>query len=379
MIGTPQRTRRTLADLRRIVVTHVYDLAAWIPRVPEIEAKLVLGDRLYDLVWVASALRDRELELLGEPDDAPLPQASISRASTTRSRLVSLCTALDQLADQFVQAYTSLDPILDARSCEALRETARRLRDGIAHTTSAAIPEIAGVDPLDPLDTGVDWRMPRLPARDDRFTVVATVPHPQNTDDPTTVLAKRFHFLLMSTEVPTIEHCARLIVIARGLRPWDFVRDMGRQIFDEVRHAQACILEVRRAGAKVGSFPVELNLWVATRDASVDLSLTIHQQIGERIGVDAAAWGCSDAGCGALGPRITAVFNFILCDEVAHVRYGNRWVEGDRDELRRQAQRERARAGLTGGGLQPYAANLDLYRQAGFTEQEAQALIEGNQ
>jgi hypothetical protein len=373
-ICSPEATRRALGAIRRVAVTYVYDLSAWIIRVPEIEAKLVLGDCLHDLVWVASKLRDREVELLGEPDDTPLLKASMSSASSTRQRLTVLVNAISELMFRLELVRAPLDTILDARSHEALVEADHLLRRRAQIITAKAIPDVGGHDRLDPYGGYLDWRIPHLPARDGRFTVVSEVPRPLKEDPPSTVAVKRFHFLLMSTEVPTIEHCARLILKARGVRPWEFVRDMGRQIFDEVRHAEACIREIRLAGAELGAFPVELNLWLATRDASIDLSLSIHQRIGERIGIETAAWGRSDAGRVALGERAAAIFDFILCDEVAHVSYGNRWIERDRDELLDEAKVARAAVGLGSEGLVSYEASLDLYLAAGFTEQEAAEL-----
>src|SRR5262249_34002615 len=162
---------------------------------------------------------------------------------------------------------------------------------------------------------------------------------------------QQFHFLLMSTEIPTIEHCARLI-IQRGDLPWAFVQDMARQCWDEGRHAKACIQHIIASGYNVGDFPVELNLWRAPSDQPLPLARAVHQRIGERIGVDAAVWASMNAA--ASGASDTArTFDFIYRDEVLHVRFGNYWLRYmgiDMAAIDNLANIARDRVGLSGQG-----------------------------
>jgi uncharacterized ferritin-like protein (DUF455 family) len=192
--------------------------------------------------------------------------------------------------------------------------------------------------------------------------------------------AALFHHLLMSTEIPTIEHCAALLWEHRGMMPHAFERDMARQMWDEARHAQACLDRLRDLGHAPGDFPIDLMLWRMTRGRSLSLRLVLHQRIGEWLGLDAAVWW-SERFEAEGDPVSAALLRFVARDEHLHVAFGNKWLRAiensdaavDRIQLEAEAIRENVGAGVNRST--PFPLNIRSCQETGFTAAEVARLL----
>jgi uncharacterized ferritin-like protein (DUF455 family) len=222
-------------------------------------------------------------------------------------------------------------------------------------------------------------QMPDQPGRSQFFSIVPVVPRPPLDTPPMTLTAALLHHLLMSTEVPTIEHCAALIFDDGPRMPWRFTEDMARQCWDEARHAEACLTRLSELGHNLGDFPIELMLWKMTNGQPLPLRLAIHQRIGEWLGLDAALWW-SDR-LEREGDTITAdMLRFVAQDEHLHVAFGNRWIRtllsGDKavEDVHRQAEAIRLKHGAGINIDAPFPIHVDICSEVGFSAREVDCL-----
>src|SRR5207237_550302 len=121
--------------------------------------------------------------------------------------------------------------------------------------------------------------------------------------------------------------------------PWEFTLDMARQVWDESRHVETYLGLLEHLGGRVGEFPESTILWrcacaedAAARVAGVNrglegLACDVFNQlihIAQKIG----------------DPIIEKSVDYVLADEITHVRMGSRWLNeltrGD-PERRRKA------------------------------------------
>src|SRR5579863_7531096 len=183
--------------------------------------------------------------------------------------------------------------------------------------------------------------------------------------------------------------------------PWEFQLDMARQVWDESRHAEIFIKLLEYVGSYIGEFPESEILWSCTqvddpacRVAGINrglegLACDVFEQIirmGQKMG----------------DPIIERAVDYVLADEITHVRMGSKWMrkltEGDPERLQRAQQfqdnidalfnfdgfrtsREDApQVPLKLGGRQmDFDATLTISREtrllAGFSEEEIDRLI----
>ncbi len=173
--------------------------------------------------------------------------------------------------------------------------------------------------------------------------------------------------------------------------PWEFTMDMARQVWDESRHVEIYLALIDHLGGYAGEFPETTILWrcacaedAAARVAGVNRGLEglacdvfaqlIH--IARKIG----------------DPVIERAVDFVLADEITHVRMGSRWL----NELTRDDPERRRRAvefqdsiddrfNLGGarrdGAPEEVAISIakDARRLAGFTDEEIDRLVKSTQ
>lgn len=120
--------------------------------------------------------------------------------------------------------------------------------------------------------------------------------------------------------------------------PWEFQLDMARQVWDESRHAEIFSRLLEYVGSYLGEFPESEILWSCTqvddpacRVAGINrglegLACDVFEQIirmGQKMG----------------DPIIERAVDYVLADEITHVRMGSKWMrkltEGDPERLRR--------------------------------------------
>ncbi|HZO81010.1 MAG TPA: DUF455 family protein [Candidatus Binataceae bacterium] len=183
--------------------------------------------------------------------------------------------------------------------------------------------------------------------------------------------------------------------------PWEFQLDMARQVWDESRHSEIFTRLLEYVGSYLGEFPESEILWSCTqiddpacRVAGINrglegLACDVFEQIirlGQKMG----------------DPIIERAVDYVLADEITHVRMGSKWMrkltEGDPERLQRAQQfqenidalfnfdgfrtsKEEAPQNpqLLGGKQIEFDATLTISREtrrmAGFTEEEIERLV----
>src|SRR6266851_5718275 len=120
--------------------------------------------------------------------------------------------------------------------------------------------------------------------------------------------------------------------------PWEFTMDMARQVWDESRHVEIYVRLLEHLDGYIGEFPETTILWrcacaedAAARVAGVNrglegLACDVFNQlvhIARRLG----------------DPIIERSVDFVLADEITHVRMGSRWLNeltrGDAERRRK--------------------------------------------
>ncbi|OGK78882.1 MAG: hypothetical protein A2X51_06310 [Candidatus Rokubacteria bacterium GWC2_70_24] len=120
--------------------------------------------------------------------------------------------------------------------------------------------------------------------------------------------------------------------------PWEFTMDMARQVWDESRHLEIYLRLIEHLGGYPGEYPETTILWrcacaedAAARVAGVNrglegLACDVFNQlvhIARKIG----------------DPVLERSVDFVLADEITHVRMGSKWLtrltEGDPERRRR--------------------------------------------
>src|SRR4030095_8693568 len=120
--------------------------------------------------------------------------------------------------------------------------------------------------------------------------------------------------------------------------PWEFTMDMARQVWDESRHVEIYLRLLEHLEGYAGEFPETTILWrcacaedAAARVAGVNrglegLACDVFNQlvyIARKIG----------------DPILERAVDFVLADEITHVRMGSKWLtrltEGDPERRRR--------------------------------------------
>lgn len=173
--------------------------------------------------------------------------------------------------------------------------------------------------------------------------------------------------------------------------PWEFTMDMARQVWDESRHVEIYLRLLEHLGGYPGEFPETTILWrcacaedAAARVAGVNrglegLACDVFNQlvhIARRIG----------------DPVLERAVDFVLADEITHVRMGSKWLTrltADDPERRRRAVefQDSIDERFNLGGLRqpgepeavPIAIATEARRLAGFTDEEIERLIRTTQ
>src|SRR5436309_7233648 len=173
--------------------------------------------------------------------------------------------------------------------------------------------------------------------------------------------------------------------------PWEFTMDMARQVWDESRHVEIYLRLLDHLGGYAGEFPETTILWrcacaedAAARVAGVNrglegLACDVFNQlvhIARKIG----------------DPVLERAVDFVLADEITHVRMGSKWLtkltEGDAERRRRAIEfQESIDERFNLGGVRregdhdavSISIAIDVRRMAGFTEEEIERLIKTTQ
>ena len=154
--------------------------------------------------------------------------------------------------------------------------------------------------------------------------------------------------------------------------PWDFKMNMARQCWDEGRHVQIFEKLMSHVGGAIGDFPESTFLFETSCHDDPALRVTGVNRCLEGLACDVFR-SLIDYGKQAGDSVIEQAVDFVLGDELTHVRFGSEWVkEFTRNDPDRQArakafQRETDRA-FSFGGARKVAREERL--EAGFSEDE---------
>jgi hypothetical protein len=150
------------------------------------------------------------------------------------------------------------------------------------------------------------------------------------------------HKRLREMDVP--EWMAPILFRTRG-RPWDYYRELGRQLWDETRHAMMGEVALHAAGVPFYTYPVDmaasssLNREFTPREAHI-LLWDIEQGLMPRD--TGKRWEWTIAGLDG-DPLLVALQDYDWADEVLHAQIGRRWL---RDEHSSAAERQAAAKAL---------------------------------
>jgi uncharacterized ferritin-like protein (DUF455 family) len=369
-------------------------MAAWASDTPELEVKIMLGDHVYRDAVAVSALDDRLASLGLRASDGAAEEyvrlsCALARTTDTLARLHGMYRVLKPRLGASLKAYLeATHPVADGPSVRALRaivdDVDAEIEQGCALFDFVRVTFHPGVSDADvercweeavaAADGESELHLPpSAMRRDSRFRFG---PEAHSMREPTNVPSS-MHRMLMSIEIPTIEVCGRNIADFPGM-PWEFVLDMARQSWDESRHATLCYGRLTQLGARIGDFPINDNLWRLSHGLPLVMRLAVHQRLGEWVGVDGASDG--SARLEEVGDLVTArAMQYVVADEVAHVRGGNKWIrrlvgEEGVAKVHDAAVQHRDDVGQSIRGFTRLPLNRDLCLRCGFTEQEVEAL-----
>jgi uncharacterized ferritin-like protein (DUF455 family) len=187
-------------------------------------------------------------------------------------------------------------------------------------------------------------------------------------------LKLRLHGILVG-EIQALEAAGRTLWDFPD-SPWEFKMNMARQCWDEARHVQVYEKLLQREGADLGDYPESTFLFESSCHSDPVLRVTGVNRCLEGLACDAFR-GLIDYGKEKGDEVLEQAVDFVLADELTHVRFGSEWVKefckGDPERAARakEFQRETDRGFAFGGGRE-IAREERL--EAGFSEEELDEL-----
>ncbi|MDP9583667.1 UNVERIFIED_ORG: uncharacterized ferritin-like protein (DUF455 family) [Burkholderia contaminans] len=361
---------------------------------PAVEAKILFGEHLFYLTNLTVDLVLRRKSLLFETADDK------GRAACRRALSAQFTNAwggtgmqsfgLDALAKIYAKSASTFSRVLhdtpvarivDEPSLAIFQRASREIRRLRTTLSRFTVSEAARLCCLDGEPTKLAWEaLPEHPARDNRFTVGD--PRQATGSASANPLAMQCHGLLTSVEISTIEACAQNILEPVEM-PISFVCDMGRQAYEESRHARALVAWLADADIPLGSYEINFDFWNLTSRRSLVDRLCIHQRLGETTGAGAALWW-SDQLRKSGDLQAADMYDFVYRDEIGHVAIGNKWIRylcGDETSVAQHVEAARvARVEFeNASGVVNSQRRYSIPRQgliaAGYSEQEVGQML----
>jgi uncharacterized ferritin-like protein (DUF455 family) len=153
--------------------------------------------------------------------------------------------------------------------------------------------------------------------------------------------------------------------------PWEFKMNMARQTWDEARHVQIFEKLMDHVGAKIGEFPESTFLFETSCKDDPVLRVTGVNRCLEGLACDAFR-SLIEYGKTIGDMKLEQAIDFVLADEITHVRFGSEWsrefTRDDPERARRakEFQVETEKTFAFGGRELAREDRLE----AGFTEEE---------
>ena len=154
--------------------------------------------------------------------------------------------------------------------------------------------------------------------------------------------------------------------------PWEFKMNMARQCWDEARHIQIFEKLMDHVGVEIGAYPESTFLFETSCHDDPVLRVTGVNRCLEGLACDVFR-GLIDYGREVGDKKLTEAIDFVLADELTHVRFGSEWAreftkdDPERAQRAKDFQRETERA-FSFGGARELAREERL--EAGFTNAE---------
>ena len=154
--------------------------------------------------------------------------------------------------------------------------------------------------------------------------------------------------------------------------PWEFKMNMARQCWDEARHVQIFEKLIDHVGGEVGEFPENTFLFEVSCADDPVLRVTGVNRCLEGLACDAFR-SLTEYAKEVDDPVMQQAVDFVLADELTHVRFGSDWVKAftrgdpERAQRAREFQRDTDRRFAFGGGR---TVAKEERLEAGFTEEE---------
>jgi uncharacterized ferritin-like protein (DUF455 family) len=137
-------------------------------------------------------------------------------------------------------------------------------------------------------------------------------------------LRMRFHGIFVG-EVQALEAAGRTLWDFPDA-PWEFKLNMARQCWDEARHVQVYEKLLERAGAQLGDFPESTFLFEASCADDPVLRVVGVNRCLEGLACDVFR-ALIDYGAQVGDKVIEQAVDFVLADELTHVRFGSDWLK----------------------------------------------------
>ena len=235
--------------------------------------------------------------------------------------------------------------------------------------------------------------------RDDRFYRLATE---VRFDDPRDVRergfvnpdaedvderARRLMHGIFVGEIQALEGAGRTCFdYETGEVPFQLKLDMARQCWDEARHCEISVKLCSHMGGDLGEYTEFTTLFEAACHEDPVFRLAGVNRALEGLAIDVFT-NMRDFGRAMSDPVMTMCEDFMLADEVTHVKMGSRWLREvtENDPERREAALEFQRVvdnlfNFQGGRSEDPDAPIRLARQfrkmAGFSDGEIDEIVE---
>lgn len=398
-----EATAARLADIHGALLCSVHCLGAWIAGAPQLETKIAWAYHLYDHAYLADLIGNRIHTLIAERPTVASP------AHRPLMGFLQELASLTDPAEQIAGLYQVLLPALMESCREHMERTNPVADEPTVRVLYQAVETLeshiiwGARQPVDPAVTrrlqlylteagglhgpggkeyhGPDTFRPHLvdrPARDSRFKELEPgkrMPKAKPLETPEGRI-RLLHIALINLEIPAIEVCGRMIAEFPD-SPWAMQLDLARQIWDEARHAEMCADRLQELGGTIGQFPYHHRVWEhSVESPTLAERFITTQRIHEGNGLDQTLLA-RDA-LAAVGDMETSqIMDYIMADEVMHVRNGNKWMENlvpDAAERKALLRKVEERLGIAATAGPPL--NRDGRRKAGFTEIELDWLTE---
>ena len=159
--------------------------------------------------------------------------------------------------------------------------------------------------------------------------------------------------------------------------PWEFKMNMARQSWDEARHVQVFEKLIDHVGGEVGEFPENTFLFETSCAEDPVLRVAGVNRCLEGLACDAFR-ALIEYGKANDDDVVAQSIDFVLADELTHVRFGSDWVKRftEDDPQRAQRAKEFQRETDTRFAFGTRSVAREERLEAGFTEEELDELDE---